>query len=319
MKIIPVSTLACGLVYGGHYIMQDIGLFSRMMQDVETVYLSIDTASRFQEILNFLQNVAESGYDTSTDDVLRRPDAVTVSTVHKMKGLEFLVVFVVDVESGRFPGSNRSYQGWLPTSIIQQALNRGAYRSNPEEEIRLCYTAMTRAERYLYITGSQWLPNGRRARRPSAYTLRLNHPEVSNDPTGVPQGLKPHPQVPRTDETIMPTSYSDIRYYLRCPRDYQYRKSFGFSPPVPEMFGFGKTVHTSIEKLHELFEYRPPTSDEVDSVVGDTFHLKHVFPSQDPVNRPGPYERAKNAASTIAQTYVENFSDDFIRRKQVEV
>lgn len=300
-------------------IMQDIGLFSRMMQDVETVYLSIDTAARFQQILNFLQNVAQSGYDTSTDDVLRRPDAVTVSTVHKMKGLEFPVVFVVDIERGRFPGSNRSYQGWLPTAVIQQALDRSAYRGNPEEEIRLFYTAMTRAERYLYITGSEWLPNARRRRNPSPYTLRLNHPEISDDPSGIPQGLVPCPPAPRIDETIMPTSYSDIRYYLRCPRDYQYRKSFGFSPPVPELFGFGKTVHTSIEKLHEIFSNRPPTQAEVNAVVDDTFHLKHVFPSQDPDNRPGPYERAKNTASNMAQTYVGNYSDDFVRQRQIEV
>ncbi|MDM8518796.1 ATP-dependent DNA helicase [Anaerolineales bacterium HSG6] len=300
-------------------VMQDIGLFSRMMQDVETVYLSIDTATRFQQILNFLQNIAESGYNTSTDDVLRRPDAVTVSTVHKMKGLEFPVVFVVDVERGRFPSSNRKYQGWLPTAVIQQALNRLAYRSNPEEEIRLFYTAMTRAERYLYITGSESLPNGKKKWKSSQFTLHFSHPEISDDPTGLPQGLIPCSPAPRADETIVPTSYSDIRYYLRCPRDYQYRKSFGFSPPVPELFGFGKTVHTSIEKLHELYDNRSPTQDEVSTVVNDTFHLKHVFPSQDPENRPGPYEGARDAASSIAQTYVESYSDDFIRQKQIEV
>lgn len=300
-------------------IMQDIGLFSRMMQDVETVYLSIDSATRFQQILNFLQNVADSGYDTSTDDVLRRPDAVTVSTVHKMKGLEFPVVFVVDIERNRFPGPNRSYRGWLPLAVIEQALARSAYRSNPEEEIRLFYTAMTRAERYLYITGSEWLPNARRKRTPSPYTLRLAHPEISDDPTGIPEGLRPCPPAPRVDETIVPTSYSDIRYYLRCPRDYQYRKSFGFSPPVPELFGFGKTVHTSIEKLHEVYERCSPTQDEVSTVVNGTFHLKHVFPSQEPEDRPGPYERARDAALNITQTYVSNYSDDFTRQKQVEV
>lgn len=300
-------------------IMQDIGLFSRMMQDVETVYLSIDTAARFQQILNFLQNVAESGYNTSTDDVLRRPDAVTVSTVHKMKGLEFPVVFVVDVEHGRFPGSNRSYRGWLPKVVIRQALERNAYQGNPEEEVRLFYTAMTRAERYLYITGSENLPNGKKKWKPSQFTSRLNHSEISDDPMGIPQGLTRCPPTPRVDETIVPTSYSDIRYYLRCPRDYQYRKSFGFSPPVPELFGFGKTVHTSIEKLHEIYDDRSPTQDEVSTVVNDTFHLKHVFPSQDPENRPGPYERARNVVSNIVQTYVENYSDDFTRQKQVEV
>src|SRR5262249_40964748 len=74
--------------------MQDIGVFSKIMQDVEAVYLSVDSVSRFREILNFLSNVAESGYDSSTAEVLQRPDAVTVSTVHKMKGLEFPVVCI---------------------------------------------------------------------------------------------------------------------------------------------------------------------------------------------------------------------------------
>ena len=83
--------------------MRDIGLFSRMILDVETVYMSVDSKRRFSDVLNFLQNAADTGYDVSTDDVIQRPDAVTVSTVHKMKGLEFPCVFVVDVEALRFP------------------------------------------------------------------------------------------------------------------------------------------------------------------------------------------------------------------------
>ncbi len=84
-------------------VMRALGLFSRIMQDVEAVFVSIDSTDRFAAILNFLQNVADTGYDTATEDVLRRPDLITVSTVHKMKGLEFPVVFIVDVEQERFP------------------------------------------------------------------------------------------------------------------------------------------------------------------------------------------------------------------------
>lgn len=299
--------------------MQDIGVFSRILQDVETVYLSIDTAKRFKDILHFLEHVARNGYDRSTDDVLRRPDAVTVATVHKMKGLEFPVVFIVDMEGQRFPGRNLPYAGWLPSSVIQPALRRGAYRGNPSEEARLFYTALTRAERYLYVSGSANLPNGAKPREQSRFALRLVHPEISNDPSSLPDGLTSCPARPRVDETVVPTTYSDIRYYLRCPRDYQYRQSFGFSPPVPELFGFGKTVHTSIEKLHEVFHSRPPSADEVETTVNDTFHLKHVFPSNDPKNKPGPYERARDAATEIAKNYVRDYSDDFARQRQVEV
>ena len=133
----------------------DIGLFSRMMLDVETVYMSVDSRQRFSEMLNFLQNAAGTGYDVSTDDVIQRPDAVTVSTVHKMKGLEFPCVFIVDVEARRFPRPRSSYDGWLPRGVMTPAINRGAYQSTHDEEIRLFYTAATRAETYLYVSGAE--------------------------------------------------------------------------------------------------------------------------------------------------------------------
>jgi len=299
-------------------IMQDLGIFSRILQDVETVYLSIDTAGRFRELLNFLQQLAEAGYDTGTDDVVRRPDAVTVSTVHKIKGLEFPVVFVVDVEAQRFPGKRRRYDGWLPSPIVQAALNRGAYHSTPNEEARLFYTALTRAERFLYVTGCAQLPGGVRPRKPSAFAQRLIHAEVLRT-DGLPEGLVAHPPSPRIDETIVPTSFSDIRYYLRCPYDYRLRKGFGFSPPIIDMFGFGQTVHAAVCKLHELHPASPPTRDEATEIAHSVFHLKHVPPSNDPENNPGPYERARDSSATILANYAESYTADFTQRRQVEV
>ena len=299
-------------------VMRDLGLFSRMIQDVEAVYLSIDSPGRFGELLNFLGNVAESGYDTSTDDLVMRPDAVTVATVHKMKGLEFPVVFVSDVENGRFPGNRRAYDGWLPNNVLQQALARGAYQSTADGEARLFYTALTRAERYLYVTGSTDLPGGRRHWVQSRFSLRLNHPELSADPHGLPAGLVAAQGRRRLEETDLPTSFSEIRYYLLCPKNYQFRKSYGFSPPIPEMFGFGKTVHTAVEKLHEVFTARAPTPQEAEALALELFHLKHVAPSRDPENNPGPYERAAHRAGEIVGTYAGTFAQDFARERQVE-
>ena len=298
--------------------MSDLGVFSAIVQDVEAVYVSIDSPGRYAQMLNFLSNVAESGYDTSTDDILRRPDAVTVSTVHRVKGLEFPCVFVVDVEGQRFPGRQRQYQGWLPSGALQSALARGAYRGSAAEEARLFYTAMTRAERYLYVSGSGQLPGGKQARRPSRFAARLDHPEISDDPLGLPAGLKPSTPIPRVDETVMPTSYSDIRYYLRCPKDYELRKRFGFSPPIPDMFGFGMTVHASIGKLHELFRKAAPSGSEAEQVARENFHVKHVPPSGDPKNRPGAYERGQDRAGEIVRSYAEDFASDFVRLRQVE-
>jgi DNA helicase-2/ATP-dependent DNA helicase PcrA len=60
---------------------------------------------------------------------------VTLMTAHSAKGLEFPVIFLVGLEDGLFPHSR---------SLSDS--------SDIEEERRLAYVAMTRAERYLYIT-----------------------------------------------------------------------------------------------------------------------------------------------------------------------
>jgi len=60
---------------------------------------------------------------------------VTLMTVHSAKGLEFPLVFIVGLEDGLFPHSRSATD-----------------RAELEEERRLAYVAMTRAERYLYVT-----------------------------------------------------------------------------------------------------------------------------------------------------------------------
>ncbi|MBX7060028.1 MAG: UvrD-helicase domain-containing protein [Pyrinomonadaceae bacterium] len=72
---------------------------------------------------------------TSDTDKYDSTAAVTMMTVHMAKGLEFPVVFLVGLEDGIFPHSRSTYD--------QKEL---------EEERRLAYVAITRAEKMLYIT-----------------------------------------------------------------------------------------------------------------------------------------------------------------------
>ena len=305
--------------------MADIGVLSRLLQDVETVHVSIDTARRYSGVLNFMANIAEAGYQSATEMAVRQPDAVTVSTVHKAKGLEYPVVFIVDVESLRFPVRRSRYRGWLPGPVIEAATGppRRAYGNNREQEARLFYTAVTRAERYLYITRASWLPNGKREARESPFTARLADPEVLRQPPRPDQlpanDLPSAPPRRRVDETVLPTTFSEIRYYLRCPRDYKYRHVWGFSPSIPELFGFGQTVHAAIGKLHEQFAASAPTADEAEAVARDIFHVKHVPPSSNPDSRPGPYEQAAEASAEIVRDYAREYTDDFEHRRQLEV
>ena len=299
-------------------VFHDIGVFSRIMQDVETVYPSIDTTERFAEVLNFLCNAAETGYDTTSGQIVQRPNAVTVSTVHQMKGLEFPVVFLVDIENTRFPGRKRSYQGALPEYLLQEAIDRGSYQSTLEEESRLFYTALTRSERFLYITGCSRVPGGKRSLRQSSFSISLDDSDIVRDSAVPVGGLPTRPSRRRIDEGNLPTSFSDLRYYLRCPKDYQYRSVFGLSPAIPDLFGFGLTTHTSIARLHQRNPTTPPSIPGARQIAEETFHLRHVKPSLDPASRPGPFERAKKRSVDIVAQYANAFGTDFQRRRHVE-
>lgn len=301
-------------------VMRDLGVFSGIVLDIEKVFVSIDTSQRYQTVLNFLENVAESGYDTTQVELMSRPNAVTISTVHKMKGLEYPVVFVVDVVQQRFPGSRRNYNGWLPNPLIQDTLNRGLYQTNNSGEARLFYTALTRAERFLYVTGSSIHLGLQRPKNPSPFKLRLqnlNQPSIETNSTILPDNLERSPERMRIDEESMPTSFTEVKDYLECPMKFKFRKIYGFSPAVPELFGYGLTTHTAIGRLHQLYPDNPPSRNDAENIAGDVFHLKHVFPSRNPDNE-GPYERARSASQRLVGNYVADYPADFVQSRSLE-
>lgn len=296
--------------------LRDLGLFSDIIKDIEQTYVSIDSEWRYREMLNFLQNIAQD-YELESLDYISRADAVNVSTIHKVKGLEFPVVFVVDLVAQRFPGRNSSYSGALPQQLMAQAVNRGAYGNRIDDEARLFYTAITRAERILYLSGSSIHPGLKRAKRQSSFIANLTHDNMREDIILDNLGEKIEPE-PRFDDNELPTDFSSVKSYLTCPYMYKLQSIYGYNAAVPELFGFGQTTHTILERLHQTFKDRVPTEVEVSKMVESTFMLKHVFPSNDPQNHPGSYERAKILVHKIMKLYVQEYASDFQRLRQDE-
>lgn len=99
-----------------------------------------------QELVNAAVDYDEQGIEglrefidhsalVSDQDQYKRDAPVTLMTAHSAKGLEFPMVFIVGLEDGLFPHSRSATD---PKEL--------------EEERRLAYVAMTRAEKYLYVT-----------------------------------------------------------------------------------------------------------------------------------------------------------------------
>jgi DNA helicase II / ATP-dependent DNA helicase PcrA len=117
----------------------------RKMLEVENTPDSETRLGNLDELANAAAEAVERG-ETITDfldhtalvadaDSIEEDAQVTLMTLHNAKGLEFPVVFLAGLEDGLFPHSR---------SLLSEAAM--------EEERRLCYVGMTRAEKKLYVT-----------------------------------------------------------------------------------------------------------------------------------------------------------------------
>lgn len=121
---------------------------------IDNIKELLSVATEFQKsedeptLESFLQNVA---LITDLDNTVDEADCVTLMTMHTAKGLEYPIVFIAGMEEGLFPHSR--------TLMNETEL---------EEERRICYVGITRAERKLYLTN---------ARNRMLYGKIVNYPE----------------------------------------------------------------------------------------------------------------------------------------------
>jgi DNA helicase-2/ATP-dependent DNA helicase PcrA len=108
---------------------------SRLANLDELLNAAADANERGESIRDFLDHAALVADADSVDE--RVP--VSLLTMHNAKGLEFPIVFIAGLEEGLFPHSR---------SIDTDAAM--------EEERRLCYVGMTRAEKRLYLSWARY-------------------------------------------------------------------------------------------------------------------------------------------------------------------
>lgn len=104
---------------------------ARLLNLEELVNAAVESEQRGESLRDFLDHAAL----VSDTDQYEAEAPVTLMTMHAAKGLEFPLVFIAGLEENLFPHS-------------RSAGDNAAL----EEERRLCYVAITRAEKQLYLT-----------------------------------------------------------------------------------------------------------------------------------------------------------------------
>ena len=236
---------------------QNIAKFFYLVRDFELVAKE-DRVINFINYLNFL---IEAGDDPATVEADLDTDAVNVLTIHKAKGLEFRVVFLVSLVQGRFPWPHRKQPIELPDELIKEILPTGDFHI--QEERRLFYVAMTRAEEELYLTSAADY-GGARQRRVSQFVLEalgLEEREKEKQKASAREAIErfaPAPQSkPRSAaeipaDKLLSLSYYQIDDYLTCPLKYKYVHKLRVPIMEHHTVIYGRAMHEAVSKYFKF-------------------------------------------------------------------
>ena len=225
-----------------------VGQLSSLVKAMETSGWTPANSLKWRLIA--LTSWGASAARTSENPLLVSPDAVSITTVHSAKGLEFAAVFLADVCARRFPSSRARTPPRVPFDPGAEDYVDPKYladNDNFDDERRLMYVALTRAERYLFVSAS----GNQRSMffRELTDLIQEVGGVISEGPFEIADTLELHPSsVSREDR--LSTNFSDLRYFLECPQDFYLRNVLGFTPTIGQEFGYGRGLHNLLRIVH---------------------------------------------------------------------
>ena len=295
----------------------NLGKFSQIITDYETVHYQSKPADKYDSFANFLQYRAEDSYPEGwQDNQYANPDAVRIMTVHQAKGMQWPVVFLPTLLRNRFPAARIG--GKNVWHLIPETGVGGAdrYKGTIEDERRLFYVAMTRSQKFLHMT---WAPvpgkNNRYKYKSEFWDDVLASKHVKRRPPNYAMRPRMTPS-PRAGVANVVFSFSDLKYFFDCPYDFKLRVLYGFNAPIHEALGYGKSLHDALAEVHaRAIDGDSVNPAEVRGLVETHLRVPYAYPALRQTLEASAEKVLKNyLADNAAQFRNIEFSE-----KQVEI
>ncbi|MBI3577495.1 ATP-dependent helicase [Candidatus Gottesmanbacteria bacterium] len=256
---------------------------AKFFDKLKTYEIEHEDASVYAVVdwIDLAMSVGESPSATDTD--WTENNAVNILTIHSAKGLEFPVVFLVNLVDARFPTRERKEQIPIPDPLVKEILPTGDYHI--EEERRLFYVGMTRARDLLYFTAAKYYGEGKREKRLSPFisetlggeTIRQLDSKIIREEKQL--SLLDWQKVPadakalagkEEKEPITYLSYSQLATFDTCPLQYKYRYVLKIPVPPSAALAFGDSMHKTVRAFYELVRQgHKPTKDALVRLLDD--------------------------------------------------
>jgi DNA helicase-2/ATP-dependent DNA helicase PcrA len=223
-------------------------------------YGDVAEHDRVPAFVAHLELLRDAGDDPAVAEADRDDDAVHVLTVHKAKGLEFPIVFLVGCAESKFPLQRRGEKVSLPDALVREEVDVGS--SQLHEERRLFYVAMTRAMDELVLTSAADYGTAR-ARKVSRFVveaLDMPHPAPVPRKSRALEVLARHQPAPEPpavsdgpipEDEILRLSHSRIDDYETCPLKYRYVHVLRVPLLAHHTVVYGHAVHEAVRRMFE--------------------------------------------------------------------
>ena len=287
----------------GEVVFYNLGKFSQVISDFESINFHSNPPEKYASFAKFLQHGAEHAYPEGWQDGgFANPDAVRVMTVHQAKGMQWPVVFVPQLTKNRFPskgGGGRTPWSLIPAGAFQ---NQARYRGGIEDERRLFYVAVTRAQKFLHLTWAP-TPGNKLAQAVGPFFTDVLASKYVKRRAQDYTGRERLPPEPKKSIANVVLSFSDLKYYFECPYQFKLRILYGFNAPLDEALGYGKSLHDALAEVHK----RALAGEEIDPAEAKALVKKHL-------RVPYAYKSLEEQLAAAAETRI----GDYIRKNAAQ-
>ncbi len=257
-------------------ILYNLGKFSQVIDDFETIYFMSKPAYKLKQFCNFLYFSAENYYpEGHLQNVYLKPDAVRIMTIHQAKGLEFPAVFIPTLTKNKFPQKKHSgltVWHFLDRKIIK---NQERYESgNVQDERRLFYVAVTRSKKYLFFTRAKY---NLQAKEISTFLT-----ESKKSPFTIEYGDSINYsnricESDERDEAEIILNFSVLNDFYRCPYCFKLTYFYGFVQPLNPRLGYGRSLHDIVMKIHRTYtDFGQVDRKELPDMIENNFYLPYA-------------------------------------------
>lgn len=288
----------------GEVVFYNLGKFSQAISDFESIHFHSRPVEKYNSFAKFLQYEAEHAYPEGWQDGgYATPDAVQIMTVHQAKGLQWPAVFVPQLVRNRFPskvGGGRTPWHLIPTEAFD---NAARYRGGVDDERRLFYVAMTRAQKFLHMTHAP-TPGNKMAQHPSEFFEQVLASKYVKRRRQEYSSREHLDATPRASVANVTLSFSDIKYFFECPYQFKLRILYGFNAPLDEAIGFGKSLHDALAEVHK----RSLDGEQIAPEESAELVARHL---RTPYAYPALREQLEKAAESAIRGYIKKNGGEF--------